>query len=339
MTTALDALKFAIQLLDIYAKYEKAKTEKTRKKYREQCENLCKQKQNDLRDKGYSEITIIKSLTSVYRKAIAKQAGKFDESIKGGYRYNEYPVKFWEVNKETSLGIDSETKATVSTKKENAIRITPECRESLLNLANDLLETPMIEGRGSGQLAFKKALAVGLLTGRRFYVEVLRNAEFGVLEDVTNYNCRLGFTGQAKGGQAKSEQLYKIPCYAENLDLMIENHESVQEFIKSKTWYSEDLTAGEFQSKIKRECEYSLKPFQDVCREYGFLITIKSLRAIYAAMAYYDACKIAGKRLSDDIYLGSIMGHDESSVSGREYYKTATTEHYKGFQDSRLDIF
>lgn len=339
MTTQLDADNFAVKLVEIYSKHENAKNPKTREKYYQECVILCQQKQNDLRDKGYSEITIIKSLTSQYRKAIAKQAGKFDESIKGGYRYTEYPMAFWKINQETRQDIDNITKSNTSDKKEDAIRITPDCREALINLANELLEAPMIEGRGSGQLLFKKALAIALLTGRRFYVEVLRNADFGELETVTNYNCRLGFTGQAKGGQAKSEQLYKIPTYAENIDLLIENHDCVQTFVKSKSWYSDELSAGDFQSRIKKECELALGTFQSVCMEYGFLITIKDLRAIYAALSYYDACKIAGKRLSDDIYLGSVMGHDEQSSNGKKYYKVSTTEHYKGFIDSRLDNF
>ncbi len=342
MTTLLpaqDSKTFAIQLVKTWQKYEVAKTEKTRDKYYQECLSMCELKQKQLLNNGYSEVTLIKTLTSQYRKAIAIQAGKFDDSIKGGYRYTEYPMAFWKINQNLRQDIDAQTKVSVGEKKKDAVRITLECREKLLSLANQLLELPMIEGRGSGQLVYKKALAIALLTGRRFYVEVCRNADFGVLSQVEDFNRKLAFSGQAKGGKAKSEQIYKIPTFAENPELMINNLELVQSFISAKPWYSEDLNAREFQSRIKKECELALKDFQNICREHGFLITIKDLRAIYMAFAYYDYRVLSGKHPDHDTYVGSIAGHDAQSEDGSTYYRVGMTEHYKGFIDARWDNF
>jgi hypothetical protein len=324
---------FANTLVALWKKAEAAKNESTKKKYQTECFELCDKKQTELLA-NYAESTVIKVLTPKYRKAIAVEAGMLDTSLKGGYSYTSYPMAFWRVDQAAKNEIDSRTKVTVSGKKKDGVRVPVECREALLTLANESLETPVT----NGQSVFKKALSISLLTGRRFYVEVCRNAQFFELETVTDYNRRLGFIGQAKGGIDKAEQVYEIPTYAEDINLLIQNTELVQDFVKTKSWYTDDLSAQTFQSKIKSQCELALKYFNQITSEYGFLITIKDLRALYMCFCYYDYRVLTGKHPDIDTYLGSIAGHDVQTESG-VYYRVSTTEHYKAFIDERWDNF
>lgn len=296
------------------------------------CFDMCEKFQESLLSK-YAESTVIKTLTPKYRKAIATEAGMLDPTVKGGYKYTSYPVAYWKVDQESRTEIDERTKVSVNTKKKDAVRVSVECREQLLSTANDLLSVPY----SSGQDIWKKALAISLLTGRRFYVEVCRNAEFYPLERTTDFNRTLGFTGQAKGGVEKSKQNYELPTYAENIDLLIENVELVQTFTKSKDWYSDDISAKDFQSKIKSQCELALRVFNSITMSYGFSITIKDLRALYMAFCYYDYKVLSGRHPDMDSYIGSIAGHDVQTESGGTYYRVGTTEHYKSFIDARWD--
>jgi hypothetical protein len=323
---------FAKKLVENWNRATTAKTEKTRKKLWDECLQLCDNKQSELLAK-YAESTLIKVLTPKYRKAIAIEANLLDSTLKGGYSYTDYPMAFWKVDQGVKNEIDNRTKVITGNKKKDSKRVPVECREKLLTLANDLLETPST----SAQSIFKKALAISLLTGRRFYVEVCRNANFFELETVTDFNRTLGFIGQAKGGIEKSEQIYELPTYTENIDLLIENTELVQNFVKGKEWYLEDISSQSFQSKIKSQCELALRVFNEVTMPYGFALTIKDLRALYMAFCYYDY-KVLTCRVPDiDTYIGSIAGHDVKTESGT-YYKAGTTEHYKGFIDARWDF-
>lgn len=324
---------FAKKLVETWNRATSAKTENTRKKFWEECLQLCDVKQTELLA-SYAESTVIKVLTPKYRKAIAVEAKMIDESLSGKikYRWNDYPVAFWKVDDKARSEIDARTKVTTGNKKKDSKRVPVECREKLLTLANDLLEMPST----SAQSIFKKALSISLLTGRRFYVEVCRNAQFYELEEVTDFNRTLGFIGQAKGGIEKSEQIYELPTYAENIELLIENTELVQNFVKSKEWYSEDISSQSFQSKIKSQCELALRVFNDICMPYGFALTIKDLRALYMAFCYYDYRVLTQQEEDIDTYIGSIAGHDVKTESGT-YYKAGTTEHYKSFTDARCD--
>lgn len=322
---------FAKKLVETWNRSTSAKTEKTRKKLWEECLQLCDAKQTELL-KNYAESTVIKALTPKYRKAIAVEANALDPSLKGGYSYTSYPMAFWKIDQAARTEIDARTKVTTGTKKKDSKRVPVECREKLLAMANELLETPST----SAQSVFKKALAVSLLTGRRFYVEVCRNAQFYELETVIDFNRTLGFIGQAKGGIEKSEQIYELPTYAENIELLIENTELVQNFVKSKDWYSVDISAQSFQSKIKSQCELALGVFNNICMPYGFALTIKDLRALYMAFAYYDYRILTGRMPDIDTYLGSVAGHDVQTETGT-YYRVGTTEHYKAFIDARWD--
>jgi hypothetical protein len=328
MTTESD---FAKKLVEIWNRSTSAKTEKVRKKLWQECLELCDAKQTEL-FKNYAESTVIKVLTPKYRKAIAVEANLLDASLKGGYSYTSYPMAFWKVDQGVRSEIDARTKVTTGTKKKDSVRVPVECREKLLTLANELLETPST----SAQSIFKKALAVSLLTGRRFYVEICRNAQFYQLEEITDFNRILGFIGQAKGGIEKAEQIYELPTYAENIDLLIENTELVQNFVKSKDWYVDDISAQSFQSKIKSQCELALRIFNEVTMPYGFALTIKDLRALYMAFCYYDYKVLSGKHPDIDSYIGSIAGHDVQTDTGT-YYRVGTTEHYKAFIDARWD--
>lgn len=241
-------------------------------------------------------------------------------------------MAFWKVDQGVRSEIDARTKVTTGTKKKDSVRVPVECREKLLTLANELLEIPST----SAQSIFKKALAISLLTGRRFYVEICRNAQFYELEEVIDFNRTLGFIGQAKGGIEKAEQIYELPTYTENINLLIENTELVQNFVKSKDWYVDDISAQSFQSKIKSQCELALRIFNEVTMPYGFALTIKDLRALYMAFCYYDYKVLSGKHPDIDSYIGSIAGHDVQTDTGT-YYRVGTTEHYKAFIDARWD--
>lgn len=84
-------------------------------------------------------------------------------------------------------------------------------------------------------------------------IEVCRNAQFYELEEVADYNRTLRFIGQAKGGKEKAEQPYEIPCYVENIELLIENMEQVQEFGVAELGDDFDkfrMNCQEFQSLI-----------------------------------------------------------------------------------------
>lgn len=328
MTTESD---FAKKLVEVWNQSTTANTETTRKKLWQECLDLCEVKQTEL-FKNYAESTVIKVLTPKYRKAIATEAKLLDTSLKGGYSYTSYPMAFWKVDQGVRGEIDARTKVITGNKKKDSIRVPIECREKLLTLANELLEIPST----SAQAIFKKALAISLLTGRRFYVEVCRNAQFYELEIVTDFNRTLGFIGQAKGGIEKAEQIYELPTYAENIELLIENTELVQDFVKSKDWYVDDISAQSFQSKIKSQCELALRIFNEVTMPYGFALSIKDLRALYMAFCYYDYKVLSGKHPDIDTYIGSVAGHDVKTESGI-YYKAGTTEHYKAFIDARWD--
>jgi hypothetical protein len=326
-----DITEFAQKLVDTWKKSTSAKTDNSRRKYWDECLKLCEDKQIQLFGE-YAESTVIKVLTPKYRKSIATFAGMVDTTLKGGYSYTTYPMAFWKVDGGLKNEIDSRTKVSTGNKKKDSKRVPVECREQLLTIANDLLETPV----NSAQSVFKKALAISLLTGRRFYVEVCRNAQFYELDTVTDFNRTLGFIGQAKGGIEKAEQVYELPTYAENIDLLIENTEIIQNFVKSKEWYTEDISAQSFQSKIKSQAELALRLFNDVCMPYGFALTIKDLRALYMAFCYYDYRVLSGRMPDIDTYIGSIAGHDVQTESGT-YYRAGTTEHYKAFIDARWD--
>ncbi|MBW4607113.1 MAG: telomere resolvase [Hassallia sp. WJT32-NPBG1] len=328
MTTETD---FAKELVSTWKESQATQNEKLRKTLWQQCFDMCDTKQKEL-FKNYAKSTVIKVHTPKYRKAIAVEADKLDEKLKGGYSYTSYPMAFWKVDQELRSGIDSITKVRTGSKKKDSVRVPVECREKLLTLANDLLETPTT----SAQSIFKKALAISLLTGRRFYVEICRNAQFYELEEVTDFNRTLGFIGQAKGGIEKAEQIYELPTYAENIDLLIENTELVQSFVKSKDWYRDAISAQTFQSKIKSQCELALRPFNEVTMPYSFALTIKDLRALYMAFCYYNYRVLSGKHPDIDTYIGSIAGHDVQTESGT-YYRAGTTEHYKAFIDERWD--
>jgi hypothetical protein len=324
-------LEFAKNLVSTWKKAESAKTKKTKDKYWQECLSMCEKEQEYL-FKNYAESTVIKVHTAKYRKAIAIEAGMFDDSIKGGYRYSVYPMMFWKIDSQLKNEIDERTKINIGKKKKDAIRIPVECREKLLELANDLLNSETT----SAQSRFKKALAISLLTGRRFYVEVCRQGYFFPLEKTVDFNRTLGFIGQAKGNKDKAEQVYELPTYAENIELLIENTELIQTFIKNKSWYSDNISAQDFQSKIKSQCELALSCFNRICMEYGFSISIKDLRAIYMAFAYYDYRVLSGKMPDIDTYIGSLAGHEVITENGM-YYKVGTTEHYKSFIDARWD--
>jgi hypothetical protein len=328
MTTESD---FAKKLVAHWKLATSAETEETRKKFWQECIDMCDKKQSELLN-NYAESTVIKVLTPKYRRAIAIEAGTIDTNAKGGYNYKEYPVAFWQVDQSSKNEIDSRTKVATGRKKKDSVRVPVECREKLLNLANDLLISPAT----NGQSLFKKGLAISLLTGRRFYVEVCRNAQFYELDTVVDFNRSLGFIGQAKGGIKKSEQVYELPTYVENIDLLIENTELIQHTVKAKDWYSEDISAQSFQSKIKSQCELALRIFNEITMPYGFSLTIKDLRALYMAFCYYDYRVLSGRMPDIDSYIGSIAGHDIITENGT-YYSAGTTEHYKGFTDARWD--
>lgn len=323
---------FACKLIAIWNQATATTDLNERQRLNDECFKLCELKQAELL-KIHKESTVIKVDTPKYRKAIAATAGMLDPTLKGGYSYTSYPVAFWKVDQGLKNEIDSRTKIAVGNKKKDSTRISVECREKLLTLANDLLEIPV----SSNKDIFRKALAISLLTGRRFYVEICRNAEFFPLDTVTDFNRVLGFIGQGKGDINKAQKVYELPCYAENIDLLISNTKLIQNFVKSKEWYRNDLDAQSFQSKIKSQCERALVDFQRIVLEYGFMITIKDLRALYMAFAYYDYKVLSGRLPDIDTYLGSIAGHDVETDQGT-YYRVGTTEHYKGFMDERLDF-
>lgn len=323
---------FAKKLVQHWNLATDAKTDNERKKLWQECFQLCDEKQTEL-FKNYAESTVVKVLTPKYRKAIAVEANLLDTSLKGGYSYKDYPMAFWKVDQGLKNEIDTLTKVSVGKRKKDSTRVPVECREKLLTLANELLESPST----NNQSTFKKALAISLLTGRRFYVEVCRNAQFYELDIVTDFNRTLGFIGQAKGGVKKAEQAYQLPTYAENIDLLIENTELVQNFVKSKDWYSDNISAQSFQSKIKSQCETALRIFNQITMTYGFTLTIKDLRGLYMAFAYYDYKVLSGRMPDIDTYIGSLAGHDVITPTGEIYYSAGTTEHYKGFIDARFD--
>ena len=302
-----------------------------RKRMWQECFDMCDSLQAHLL-KTYAESTVIKTLTPKYRKAIATEANMLDPTVKGGYLYTAYPVAFWKVDQGSRVEIDSRTKVSLSEKKEKAIRIPVECREQLISKANDLLSIPGT----SGQDIWRKALAISLLTGRRFYVEVCRNAQFYPLDEVVDFNRTLGFIGQAKGSVEKFEHPYQIPCYAENIELLIKNCEQIQSFTKSKDWYSDTISAKDFQSKIKSQCELALRVFNDICMPHGFAITIKDLRSMYMAFCVYDYRVLTGRHPNFSKYIGGIAGHDVTTNQGT-YHSVSTTEHYETFIDARWD--
>ena len=180
MTTESD---FAKKLVAHWNLATSAKSEKTRKKLWQECLEMCESKQLELLE-NYAESTVIKVQTPKYRKAIAVEANLLDASLKGGYSYTTYPMAFWKVDQVVRTEVDARTKVSTGKKKKDSVRVPVECREKLLNLANDLLESPAT----NGQSTFKKALAISLLTGRRFYVEVCRNAQFYEIDNVTDFN-------------------------------------------------------------------------------------------------------------------------------------------------------
>ena len=328
----VEAKEFASELMKLYAKHLAAKTPTTRDKYFKKCLELCEVKQAELRV-NYSEITIIKTITPIYRKAIAMASGMMDEKKKGGYKYTNYPVAFWRVDRAENEKIFHQTKVNVSAKKQNATRVTVECREALLNLADEILNAPFID---TPTAVFKKALAIALVTGRRFYVEVLRQANFTKLDEIEDYNRVMTFTGQAKGGLEKTKQVYKLPCFSD-VDLVIENLAFVQGYVKAKPWYLDEMDSKTFSSKLKKQCEYALISFQAICKQHGFLITIKDLRSLYMAFCYYDYSVLSARMPDYDNYVGSIAGHDVNALNGKGYYNATTTEHYKNFIDARWD--
>ena len=324
---------FAKQLVDHWRlSQQEHLPEADRKQLWQECFDMCDRLQSTLFAK-YAESTVIKTLTPQYRKAIATEAGMLDPRVKGGYMYTAYPVAFWKVDQGARTEIDARTKVSTNKKKENAVRIPVECRENLLSTANDLLTIPS----SNGQDIWRKALAISLLTGRRFYVEVCRNAQFFQLDEVIDFNRTLGFVGQAKGSIEKAEQVYEIPCYAENIDLLIKNTNLVQSFTKSKDWYSDDMEAKDFHNKIKSQCELALRVFNNICIPFGFVLTIKDLRSLYMAFCYYDYRVLSGRHPDMDSYIGSIAGHDVQTREGETYYRVGTTEHYKSFIDARWD--
>ena len=325
--------EFAKQLVDHWRLSQlEHLPEGDRKQLWQECFDMCDKLQSTLFAK-YAESTVIKTLTPQYRKAIATEAGMLDPTVKGGYMYTAYPVAFWKVDQGARTEIDARTKVSTNKKKENAVRIPVECRENLLSTANDLLTIP----GSNGQDIWRKALAISLLTGRRFYVEVCRNAQFFQLDEVSDFNRTLGFIGQAKGSIEKAEQVYKIPCYAENIELLIKNTNLVQSFTKSKDWYSDDMEAKDFHNKIKSQCELALRVFHQITMPFSFVLTIKDLRSLYMAFCYYDYRVLSGKHPDMDSYIGSIAGHDVQTSDGETYYRVGTTEHYKSFIDARWD--
>lgn len=164
-----------------------------------------------------------------------------------------------------------------------------------------------------------KALAVMMLTGRRFY-EVMTTADFAPVEITSKagqirHKYLLTFAGQAKTREAegtKFGELYRIPCLAPAADIMAAV-EIIRYSPEGRRWRmmnSTEMNAAE-SGRMNQLLRGMLAAEQINEPELVRSITIKQMRSLYAEIAYEV---FAPKTFTKPAYFAQILGHATNDI-------------------------
>lgn len=179
-----------------------------------------------------------------------------------------------------------------------------------------------------------KALAVMMLTGRRFY-EVLTKGDFSPIEaggehGVVRSKYSLMFVGQAKTRGAIGTQdgkSFPIPCLAPASEILAAV-EAIRQSDEGKVW--RDLGSRELNEAESGRMNQMLKGFMaphqadepDLVENF----TIKNMRALYAEIAYEV---FAPKKLAKSAYFARILGHADTDLKTALSYMRYVLGHEK----------
>lgn len=209
-------------------------------------------------------------------------------------------------------GLNESLYAQYQTKvKDRSRNLTPvEDYRELVALFRDMLEDESIR---------VKALAVMMLTGRRFY-EVMTTADFAPVEIErggahVRHKYLLSFAGQAKTREAegtKFGEIYRIPCLAPAADIMaaVEIIRHSPEGRRWRTLDSAEMNAAE-SGRMNQMLRGLLAAERINEPELVKTFTIKQMRSLYAEIAYEV---FAPKTFTKAAYFAQILGHATNDI-------------------------
>lgn len=274
----------------------------------------------------YSPSYVAKDCQRIFRKAIFQASGLSE------YKYRERPVSYFTVPKEVLNAVNYHSREAVSNQRDDLVTIPSDVVSELLETAKTLLEKPVEKAND----CYEKVIALGLLTGRRCFVEIMNKAEF---HKVDSPNL-VSFSGQAKGGEDKELSAYLIPVLGVSPDLAIEGLEEVREYLINRPWWDEEAIS-EQKDYIKRRTNKQIKRLLD--RHYAPVlrkgdidqISAHDLRKLYAAICYYNQKRLNLYRSSNPAFTAfasEILGHSSLTESGQKYKDTKTSESYEKYE-------
>jgi len=270
----------------------------------------------------YSESYMIKRLQPRFREIL--------KGLSGVTEYRKLPLCLFTIDKAKVIKMNEDYREKIqeTTSKGDFIYIPKELVNRLLKLTISWIQIRITNNK---TLAYK-SLGLALLTGRRLFEEIMINASF----EIESYHRSdyLLFLGQAK---SKDEKSFLIPI------LGVSNKEAklslieIQDYLKSKSWYSEDIDGVKLRSNFNQYlAPIIFNEIYSLFQEYDIALDSfdnHDLRKLYATIIHYNYQKETGKTVDFTSFVPQYLGHSMkiSKSSNKIFDNPITSQSYHKF--------